>query len=70
MIIDPDVIHNALHVAEGHRLTLLDGDTDNALPGVNVRLGEGHTLGQQFATIDADKGPYVVSGDLCLRLQT
>ena len=31
-----------------HRLTLLDGDKDNVIPGIHARAGEGHTLGQQF----------------------
>ncbi len=62
-IIDPADIHNALRAAEQHRLTLLNGDTENVLPGISVRLGVGHTFGQQFAIISTGDGAYVVSGD-------
>jgi glyoxylase-like metal-dependent hydrolase (beta-lactamase superfamily II) len=36
---------------------------DNLLPGIHVRLGEGHTLGQQFVVIETSKGKLVISGD-------
>lgn len=61
--LDPEDIHNALRAAEEHRLTLLEGDVDHVLEGVHVRSGSGHTMGQQFVTIETAKGRYVVSGD-------
>ena len=62
-ILDPADIFTALHAAEEHRLTLLDGDLDNVLPGIHVRRGPGHTIGQQFIIIETALGRYVVSGD-------
>lgn len=64
-IINPDDLRAAFDASVDHRLTLVDGDKDNVLPGIHLRLGEGHTLGQQFISIDTDRGRVVVSGD-CL----
>ena len=33
------------------------------LPGIHVRFGEGHTLGQQFIIVETGRGRIVVSGD-------
>jgi glyoxylase-like metal-dependent hydrolase (beta-lactamase superfamily II) len=44
-------------------VTLIDGDKDNVLPGIHVRLGSGHTIGQQFVLIDTAAGRRVISGD-------
>lgn len=62
-VLNPEDIHHALHAAEAHRLTLLDGDRDNVAPGIHVRLGPGHTMGQQFVVVESENGRYVVSGD-------
>ena len=62
-IIDPDNLRSAFDASVEHRLNLVDGDVDNLLPGLHVKLGEGHTLGQQFVVIDAPKGKLVISGD-------
>ena len=62
-VLNPEDIHHALHAAEGHRLTLLEGDRDDVVPGIHVRTGPGHTLGQQFVTVDSAQGRFVVSGD-------
>lgn len=62
-VLDPDDIYSALNAAREHRLTLLEGDQDNVLPGLHVRSGEGHTMGQQFVTLDTAKGRIVVAGD-------
>lgn len=62
-VLDPDDIYSALDAAREHRLVLLEGDKDNVLPGVHVRHGEGHTIGQQFITLDTAKGRMVVAGD-------
>ena len=45
-IIDPDNLRSALDASIEHRVTLIDGDKDNVLPGLHVRLGSGHTIGQ------------------------
>ena len=63
MIVDPDNIRTALDASFQHRVTLVDGDEDNLLPGVHVRLGSGHTIGQQFVVIETAAGRRVISGD-------
>ena len=62
-IINPDDLRNAFDAAVEHRLNLVDGDVDDLLPGLHVRLGEGHTMGQQFVIIETARGSLVVSGD-------
>ena len=62
-VLDTDDIYSALDAAREHRLILLDGDTDAVLPGVHVRSGEGHTIGQQYVILETAKGRMVVSGD-------
>jgi glyoxylase-like metal-dependent hydrolase (beta-lactamase superfamily II) len=62
-IIDPDNLRSAFDASVEHRLTLVDGDRDNLLPGIHVRLGQGHTLGQQFVVIETVRGRLVISGD-------
>jgi len=62
-IIDPDNLRTALEASIEHRVTLIDGDKDNVLPGIHVRLGSGHTVGQQFALLDTAVGRRVISGD-------
>jgi glyoxylase-like metal-dependent hydrolase (beta-lactamase superfamily II) len=62
-IVDPDNIRSALDASIAHRVTLIDGDKDNVAPGIHVRLGSGHTIGQQFVIIETKAGRRVVSGD-------
>jgi len=62
-IINPDDLRRAFDASVEHRLNLLDGDRDDLLPGLHVRSGEGHTLGQQFAVVETAKGRLVISGD-------
>ena len=62
-IIDPDNLRSAFDASVEHRLTLVDGDRDNLLPGIHVRLGQGHTIGQQFVVIETTRGRLVISGD-------
>ncbi|MER9643264.1 N-acyl homoserine lactonase family protein [Mesorhizobium sp. M0239] len=62
-IIDPDDLRAAFDAAVEHRLTLVDGDRDHLLPGIHVRLGQGHTMGQQFVIIETSRGRIVLSGD-------
>lgn len=61
--VSPDDLRSALDASVDHRLTLLEGDRDNVLPGIHARFGEGHTLGQQFVVVESAKGRMVVSGD-------
>lgn len=62
-IIDPDNLRAAFDASVQHRLVLVDGDRDNLLPGIHVRLGQGHTMGQQFVIVETARGRLVVSGD-------
>lgn len=62
-IIDPDNLRSALDASIEHRVTLVDGDRDNVLPGIHVRLGSGHTIGQQFVIVETEAGRRVISGD-------
>jgi glyoxylase-like metal-dependent hydrolase (beta-lactamase superfamily II) len=62
-IINPDDMRAAFNAAVEHRLVLVDGDRDNVVPGIHVRLGEGHTLGQQFVLIETERGRLVAAGD-------
>jgi glyoxylase-like metal-dependent hydrolase (beta-lactamase superfamily II) len=62
-IIDPDNLRSALEASIEHRVTLVDGEKDNVLPGIHARLGSGHTIGQQFIMIDTIAGRRVISGD-------
>ncbi|MFI0842920.1 N-acyl homoserine lactonase family protein [Mesorhizobium sp. IMUNJ 23232] len=62
-IIDPDNLRSALDASIEHRVTLVDGDKDNVLPGIHVRLGSGHTIGQQFVVIETEAGRRTISGD-------
>jgi glyoxylase-like metal-dependent hydrolase (beta-lactamase superfamily II) len=63
VIIDPDNLRAALDASIAHRVTLIDGDKDNVLPGIHVRLGSGHTIGQQFVVIETAAGRRIISGD-------
>ena len=62
-VLNPEDIHHALDAAAAHRLTLLEGDRDDVVPGIHVRFGPGHTMGQQFVVVESESGRYVVSGD-------
>ena len=62
-IINPDDLRRAFDASVEHRLNLIDGDLDDVLPGIHVRTGEGHTLGQQFVIIETARGRLVISGD-------
>jgi hypothetical protein len=62
-VVHPDHLRTAFDASLEHRLNLVEGDRDNVLPGIHVRTGEGHTLGQQFIIVETAKGRIVVSGD-------
>jgi glyoxylase-like metal-dependent hydrolase (beta-lactamase superfamily II) len=64
-IIDPENLRACLDASIQHRVTLLDGDRDNVLPGLHVRIASGHTIGQQFVILETGQGRRVISGD-CL----
>jgi len=62
-IVDPQTMHTALGASIEHRVTLIDGDKDNVLPGIHVRLGGGHTVGHQIVIVNTAAGRRVISGD-------
>jgi glyoxylase-like metal-dependent hydrolase (beta-lactamase superfamily II) len=62
-IVDPQTMVAALSASIEHRVTLIDGDKDNVLPGIHVRLGGGHTFGHQIVIIETAAGRRVISGD-------
>lgn len=62
-VLDPDDIYSALDAAKEHRLMLVEGDQDDVVPGIHVRSGPGHTVGQQFVILETAKGRVVVAGD-------
>jgi len=62
-IIDPDNLRTALEASIQHRVTLIDGDKDDILPGIHARIGKGHTPGHQFVVIETARGRLVISGD-------
>ena len=68
-IVDPANIRMALEASIEHRVNLVDGDRDNLLPGIHVRLGPGHTPGHQFVIVETAVGRRVISGD-CLYSNT
>jgi glyoxylase-like metal-dependent hydrolase (beta-lactamase superfamily II) len=62
-IVDPDNMRTALDASIAHRVTLIDGDKNDVRPGIHVRLGSGHTIGQQFVIVETGAGRKVISGD-------
>ncbi|WP_062014494.1 N-acyl homoserine lactonase family protein [Aureimonas sp. AU4] len=62
-IINPDDLRHAFDASLEHRLNLVEGDVDDLLPGLHLRLGAGHTVGQQFAIVETARGRLVISGD-------
>jgi glyoxylase-like metal-dependent hydrolase (beta-lactamase superfamily II) len=62
-IINPDDLRRAFDASVEHRLNLVEGDVDDLLPGLHVRLGKGHTMGQQFVIVETARGTIVISGD-------
>ncbi len=62
-VLNPDDLMTAMGASLEHRLTLVDGDRDDLLPGLHVRLAPGHTMGQQFISLETAKGRFAVSGD-------
>jgi glyoxylase-like metal-dependent hydrolase (beta-lactamase superfamily II) len=62
-IINPDDLRRAFDASVEHRLNLVEGDVDDLLPGLHVRLGKGHTMGQQFIVLETARGRIVISGD-------
>ncbi len=62
--VDPDDLHGAISAASQHRLTLLDSDKIDLLPGLDACLAaDSHTPGSQFVALATPGGRVVVAGD-------
>jgi N-acyl homoserine lactone hydrolase len=66
---DPGDVMRAVDLARQGRLTLIDGDRDDVLPGIDIRAAfDTHTWGSQFVTVrNGDKSgsdSWVLAGDL------
>lgn len=53
--IQAEHLRAAFDASTEHRLTLLEGDRDDVVPGIHVRMGRGHTPGQQFMIAENKK---------------
>ena len=61
--IDPDVA-TMLHILkEGGRVSLVDGDNQEILPGIRVYTGGKHTYQSQFVGVAARSGTIIVASD-------
>lgn len=47
----------------------LDGDVENLLPGISVKLMPGHTPGFESVIVDTEKGKYVILSDTAVRFE-
>ncbi|MFB2552048.1 N-acyl homoserine lactonase family protein [Ensifer soli] len=67
---DPADIVKAVEAAQSGRLKTIDGDQDDVLPGIDVRLAaDTHTYGSMYVTVRNDgarasEDTYVFAGDL------
>jgi glyoxylase-like metal-dependent hydrolase (beta-lactamase superfamily II) len=62
--IDPANVHHLLERSVAGQVELIDGNRDEILPGVDVRLAsDTHTPGHQYVTIRTENGPFVATGD-------
>jgi len=59
-----DVVHSHLKGC-ADRLVVLDGDAE-VLPGINVLLLGGHTMGSQAVMVQTDADPLVLTSDVAL----
>lgn len=62
--LDPaDVLYLVELHAKG-RLTLLEGDVDGLLPGIDIRTAfDTHSGGSQYVIVHSQNGPWVLAGD-------
>lgn len=65
LALDPDDIHELLYAATAHRVTLLEGNQNDVLPGVHVVLGaDSHTFGSQYVRVNTrERGEVIIAGD-------
>ncbi len=67
---NPDDITRAILLGSAGKMTLVDGETQNVLPGVRlIPMYDSHTFGSQLVVIENDgpdgKDTWVVAGDNC-----
>ena len=61
--VTPEHFEQLVQLNKEHRLTLLDGECDNLLPGVHIRTGSGHSVKMQMIIIETEHGSYMAVGD-------
>lgn len=62
--LDPSDIAALHQLALDGRLRLVDGDADDVLPGIDVRLAANtHTLAHQIVIVNTPRGRFVATGD-------
>jgi len=62
--VDPADIMYAVELAQEGRLTLVDGDLDDVLPGIHLRSAfDTHTKGSQYVVVETGKQLWVMTGD-------
>ena len=59
---DPRTIGDSW-LGSADRMNGLDGDVDDVLPGISVKLTRGHSLGSQTIIVDTKEGKYAFPGD-------
>jgi N-acyl homoserine lactone hydrolase len=68
--IDPADILKCVELSRDRKLTLVDGDMDDVLPGIDLRVAyDTHTYGSMYVVVRNDgaresKDPWVLTGDL------
>jgi hypothetical protein len=55
-------LRRAFDPSAEHRLNPVDGDVDDLLPDLHVRLGMGHARAPHIAILKAARGRIVISG--------
>jgi glyoxylase-like metal-dependent hydrolase (beta-lactamase superfamily II) len=68
--IDPTDFETLARFEDGGRLRLLDGDTGDVLPGIDLLAAhETHTPGHQVAVISAGSEAYIAAGDTVMAFE-
>lgn len=68
--VDPGDVLKCVELGRKGRLTLVDGDADDFLPGIDLRVAyNSHTFGSMYIVVRNDgkresKDPWVITGDL------
>lgn len=67
-IVDPGDLKRARALADEGRMTLLEGDVEDLLPGIDVHVIRNcHSNADQMVAVNTPDGRYLYVGDLCTR---